>query len=61
MLDRFADGKQKGGRGNDGAVVPGGMTEPFAPADKGDAVGTEARAVLWREAGGVWNGGTLQA
>ena len=50
----------KGYRGNDGAVVPGGTTEPFAPADNGDAVGTGAEAAQWREAGGMWNGGTLQ-
>lgn len=60
MLDRFSDGKEKDYRGNDGVVVPGGTTERFTPAANGDAIGTETEAAQWREAGGAWNGGTLQ-
>ena len=60
MLDRFSDGNEKGHRGNDGAIVPGGTTEPLVPADNGNAVGTEAGAAQWRDVGGVWNGGTLR-
>ena len=63
MLDRFSDGREHGYRANDGTPVPAGpgaTTPPFAEADAGNAVSTEADAVRWREAGVGWCGGTLR-
>ena len=59
MLDRFSDGKEKGYRGNDGALVTAGQTKPYTAADNANAVGSQADAERWREAGASWNGGTL--
>jgi glycosidase len=44
MLDRFSNGQE---------------TTLYQPADEGNAVGTEADAAAWRDAGGRWLGGTL--
>jgi glycosidase len=60
MLDRFSDGREQGVRGNDGAVAGGGTTPPYTAADAGNAVGTDAAAAAWREAGMRWCGGTLK-
>jgi glycosidase len=60
MLDRFSDGKEKGFKGNDGAVVTGGETPPFQPADNGSAITTQEDARNWREAGATFVGGTLR-
>jgi len=51
MLDRFSVGKENRYRDNLGNVVTSGATPPFAPADCGIAVRTEADAARWREAG----------
>ncbi len=60
MLDRFSDGNETGYRDNGGALVTGAGTKPFEPEDAGNAVGNDAAAMLWREAGGGWCGGTLK-
>jgi glycosidase len=60
MLDRFSDGKESGVRGNDGAVTNGGTTPPFAQADHSNAIGSDAAAAAWRDAGGRFCGGTLK-
>ncbi|MDF2809803.1 MAG: alpha-amylase [Microvirga sp.] len=63
MLDRFSDGREHGYRGNDGSEVPqgpGATTPPFAEADAGNAVLSEADAARWRAAGVGWCGGTLK-
>ena len=57
MLDRFSDGRETGYR--DGKSPGGPATALFRPADAGNAVGDEAAASAWREAGGGWCGGTL--
>jgi glycosidase len=59
MLDRFSNGDERGYRGNDGRLVAAGSIAPFEPGDAESAVGTEAEAAAWREAGGRWVGGTL--
>jgi glycosidase len=59
MLDRFSDGKENRYRDNRGSLVTGGATPPFTAADNGNAVGTEADAARWREAGTRFVGGTL--
>jgi len=51
MLERFSVGKENRYRDNLGNVVTSGATPPFAPADYGIAVRTEADAARWREAG----------
>jgi glycosidase len=45
MLDRFSSGDER---------------EPFRPGDADTAVGTEAEAAQWRDAGKAWVGGTLR-
>jgi glycosidase len=60
MLDRFSDGVEADYRGNDGALVHGGATPPFASADAGNAVTTEDDARAWRESGARFTGGTLR-
>jgi len=61
LLDRFSDGREQGYKGNDGKTVPGGHTPPYNPAaDSENAVANPADAASWREAGGIWCGGTLR-
>jgi glycosidase len=60
MLDRFSDGNETGYRDINGHFVSGGKTPLFAAADSGNAVTNEEAARQWREAGVVWNGGTLK-
>jgi glycosidase len=57
MLDRFSDGREANYRDDKNAADPD--TPLFAAADAGNAVGTEAAAAAWRDAGGDWCGGTL--
>jgi hypothetical protein len=59
LVDRFSDGKEKGYRDLGGAVVTTGTTELFQPADAQNAVGTEADAKKWRDAGLSYVGGNL--
>ena len=60
MLDRFSDAKETNVLDNDGFLVtrPGG-TPMFEPGDEGNAIGTPADALSWREAGSRFVGGTL--
>jgi glycosidase len=61
LVDRFSDGKERGYKGNDGRIVPGGETPPYDPArDAGNAVADPAGAAAWREAGGRRCGGGLR-
>jgi glycosidase len=60
MLDRFSDGAEQGYRDNHGQLVTTGKTPPFRPADAGDAIGTDADAAQWRDAGARFVGGTLR-
>ncbi len=56
LLDRFSDGKEKGGyRDNEGRQVDTGFTPLYRPEDAG-RVGYDA----WLGAGGGWQGGTLR-
>jgi glycosidase len=59
LVDRFSDGKEKGYRDLNGAVVTTGTTPLFAPADAMNAVQTPADAEQWRDAGLGYVGGTL--
>jgi len=62
MLDRFSDGKENGGLDNAGAPVAADQTrttQPYRDTDRNNAIGTEAEAATWRDAGSVWCGGTL--
>jgi len=58
LVDRFSDGKERGYRDVNGQPVTG-ATPAFTSGDEGNAVGTEADAAAWRDAGGRWVGGTL--
>jgi glycosidase len=63
MLDRFSDGRERGYLGNDGTPVAAGAnatTPPFADADRGNAIASDADAARWREAGTRFCGGTLK-
>lgn len=60
LLDRFSDGNEKCSQGNTGAPAPKGKTPLYQAGDNGNAVANEADAVMWRNAGGNWNGGTLK-
>ena len=56
LLDRFSDGKEKGGyRDNDGRPVDAGVTPLYRPEDPG-----RVDYDTWLRAGGGWQGGTLQ-
>lgn len=59
MLDRFSDGREQGFRDNAGEVVTSGATPLFQLGDRDNALGTEAGAARWREAGARFVGGTL--
>ena len=59
MVDRFSDGRENLYRDRDGNLVTTGTTPPFRPGDNGNAIGTEAEARAWREAGTSFVGGTL--
>ncbi len=59
LADRFSNNTEDQYRGNDGAIVTGGATPPFAAADNGNAVTTGSDAARWREAGTRFVGGTL--
>ena len=60
LLDRFSDGRENLYRDNPGNLVTTGSTPPFTPTDNGNAVGTEADAARWRDAGTRFVGGTLR-
>jgi glycosidase len=56
LLDRFSDGKEKGGyRDNSDHPVPGGSTPLYRPEDSG-----RIDYDSWSRAGGGWQGGTLR-
>ena len=59
LVDRFSDGKERDYRDLAGNIVKNGTTQPFQPADALNAVQTPADAVLWRDAGAGYVGGTL--
>ena len=59
LVDRFSDGKERDYRDLAGNIVKNGTTQPFRPADALNAVQTPADAVLWRDAGAGYVGGTL--
>jgi glycosidase len=59
MVDRFSDGKENGFRDIKGKPVTTGSTPLFTPADNGNAVGNDADAQAWRDAGLTFVGGTL--
>ena len=60
MLDRFSDGNENGYRDNAGNLVQSGTTPLYTPADRENALKTEADAERWREVGAKYVGGTLQ-
>lgn len=60
MLDRFSDGNETQYHGNDSTLVTSGSTQPFQPADRGNAVQTETDRRTWFDAGGRFVGGTLK-
>jgi glycosidase len=59
MTDRFSDGRENLFRDRDKNLVTTGTTPPFTPADNGNAVGAEAGAAAWRDAGTTFVGGNL--
>ena len=59
LVDRFSDGKERDYRDLAGNIVKNGTTQSFRPADALNAVQTPADAVLWRDAGAGYVGGTL--
>jgi glycosidase len=59
LVDRFSDGKEKGFLDANGTPVTSGSTAMFAAADSGNAIGTDADASAWRDAGGNFVGGNL--
>ncbi|OYZ56666.1 MAG: hypothetical protein B7Y21_10740 [Hydrogenophilales bacterium 16-61-112] len=60
LLDRFSDGNEAGYRDNSGNLAVGGSTPLLQSADHGNAVGAEADAASWRDAGARFVGGTLR-
>jgi len=60
LVDRFSDGNETDFLDLDGNSVSSGITKRFQPGDQDNAVITEDDAVVWREAGTRWNGGTLR-
>jgi glycosidase len=55
LLDRFSDGKEKGGyRDNEGRPAAGGVTPLYQPENSG-----RVDYDIWLRAGGSWQGGTL--
>jgi len=60
LLDRFSDGNEAGYRDNTGKLALGGTTPLLQAADHGNAVGSEADAATWRDAGARFVGGTLR-
>src|SRR5215831_5986412 len=59
MLDRFSDGNENHYLDNDGNLITTGTTPLFTSVDSGNAIGTEADAARWRDAGTKFVGGTL--
>jgi glycosidase len=59
LVDRFSDGQEAGYRDLSGATVSTGNTPLFKPADALNAVQTPQDAAQWRNAGGLYVGGTL--
>ena len=59
MVDRFSDNKENLYRDNSGSLVTTGSTPLLTPADNGNAVGNDADAARWRDAGTRFVGGTL--
>jgi glycosidase len=59
LVDRFSDGQEAGYRDLSGATVSSGNTPLFKPADALNAVQTPQDAAKWRNAGGLYVGGTL--
>ena len=55
LVDRFSDAREI----MPGADPPDAGTGPYAPADNGNAVRSDADAERWRAAGRTWVGGTL--
>jgi len=60
LLDRFSDGDEAGYRDNTGNLAVGGAAPLLRAADHGNAVGSEADAATWRDAGARFVGGTLR-
>ncbi|MDO9009904.1 MAG: alpha-amylase family glycosyl hydrolase, partial [Thiobacillus sp.] len=60
LLDRFSDGNESGCRDNAGRLAVGGTTPLLQAADHGNALGSEADAASWRDAGARFVGGTLR-
>lgn len=60
MVDRFSDGRERDWRDDAGVTVAHGNTPPLRPADRDNAMGTEAERAAWRDAGERWAGGTLR-
>lgn len=58
LVDRFSDGQEDGYLDSTAEPVPG-RWPLLSEADRRNAVGTEADAAAWRDAGGSWVGGTL--
>src|SRR5205807_7669987 len=59
LVDRFSDGLEDGVRDAAGNPVAG-PTPRFQPADRLNAVRSDADAAAWREAGKGYAGGTLK-
>jgi glycosidase len=60
LVDRFSDGNETGYRDLAGNPVAGGNTPVLGAADAGNAVGNDADAQIWRDAGARFVGGTLK-
>ncbi len=61
MLDRFSDGKEKGGyKDNNGKKVTTGSTPLYKSEDAGNATSTPEDRQKWFEAGNQFVGGTLR-
>src|SRR5262245_5548364 len=59
LVDRFSDGSENLFRDNQNQIVTTGVTPPFVPEARDNAVRTEPEAARWREAGTRFVGGTL--
>jgi glycosidase len=60
LPDRFSDNRERGFRDVAGNLVSTGATPLFRATDSDNAIQTDADAQAWRDAGGVYVGGTLQ-
>jgi glycosidase len=60
LVDRFSNGNERGFLDLNGNTVTSGSTPMFTAADSGNAVRNDIDAAAWRNAGGIFVGGTLR-